>query len=125
LAKRNYHEFARGKPRRILSSQLSGKAMNSQFSASRRMGRFWACWFNRRALTVASGRRSPSRCIVTFTAFLLGRFLVRARSIYAEPHCGTKERPVFEGNFDDGSGLTENAGELAVSYQIPNRSGRG
>ena len=70
LAYRNYHEFARGKPRRTLSSQLSGKLMDSTLSAPcAELAAFWRTGLAE--LTVAFAKRSlSSRFVGTFTALL-------------------------------------------------------
>ena len=67
---RNYHEFARGKPRRTLSSQLSGKLMDSTLSTPcAELAAFWRAGLAE--LTVAFAKRSlSSRFFGTFTALL-------------------------------------------------------
>ena len=66
VACRNYHEFARGKPRRTLSSQLSGKLTDSTLSAPCAELAAGLAEF-----TVAFAKRSlSSRFFGTFTALL-------------------------------------------------------
>jgi hypothetical protein len=96
VAYRNYHEFARGKPRRTLSSQLSGKLTDSTLSAPcAELAAFWRAGLAE--LTVAFAKRSlSSRFVETFTAPpLIGYW---TRSISAELHLGIREREVFEGD---------------------------
>ena len=70
LAYRNYHEFARGKPRRTLSSQLSGKLTDATLSAPcAELAAFWPTGLAE--LAVAFAKRSlSSRFVGTFTALL-------------------------------------------------------
>ena len=66
LAYRNYHEFARGKPRRTLSSQLSGKLTDSTLSAP-----CAELAVGLAELTVAFAKRTlSSRFVGTFTSLL-------------------------------------------------------
>jgi hypothetical protein len=82
VAYRNYHEFARGKPRRTLSSQLSGKLTDSTLSAPcAESAAFWRAGLAE--LTVAFAKRSlSSRFVETFTAPPL--IVYWTRSISAE-----------------------------------------
>ena len=98
LAYRNYHEFARGKPRRTLSSQLSGKLTDSTLSAPcAELAAFWRAGLAE--LTVAFAKRSlSSRFVETFTSPPLIVYWARAPSISAELHLGIREREVFEGD---------------------------
>src|SRR5262249_51663656 len=84
VAHRNHHEFARGKPRRTLSSQLSGKLTDSTLSAP--YAELAAVWRSGLAeLTVAFAKRSlSSRFVETFTIPPLIVRWARARSISAE-----------------------------------------
>ena len=70
LAYRNYHEFACGKPRRTLSSQLSGKLTDSTLSAPcAELAAFWRTGFAE--FTVAFAKRTlSSRFVGTFTSLL-------------------------------------------------------
>ena len=73
----SHHEFARGKPSWILSSQLSGKLTNSPLSATGvRKVVFWRACLAERALIVGLARRSASsRCLEILTAYLRWSFL--------------------------------------------------
>ena len=84
VAYRNYHEFARGNPRRTLSSQLSGKLTDSTLSAPcAELAAFWRAGLAE--LTVAFAKRSlSSRFVDTFTTPPLIVHWARARSISAE-----------------------------------------
>src|SRR5262249_21981623 len=66
----NYHGFARGKPSRTLSSQLSGKLTDSTHSTPcAELAAFWRAGLPE--LTVAFAKRSlSSRFVETFTALL-------------------------------------------------------
>ncbi len=90
----HYQEFARGKPRRTLSSQLSGKLTNSLFGAACVEAAFRCGDLAGRPLAADLVGRSASSCCLDeiLIPFLLCRFWVGARSISAELRFDIKER---------------------------------
>src|SRR6516164_9503168 len=97
VAHRNYHEFACGKPRRTLSSQLSGKLMDSTLSAPcAELAAFWRAGLAEhcrlcQALAFIAFRRDFHSSPPSYVG-------PGPPSISAELHLGIREREAFEGD---------------------------
>ena len=105
VAHRNYHEFARGNPRRTLSSQLSGKLTDSTLSAPcAELAAFWRAGLAE--LTVAFAKRSlSSRFVDTFTTPPLIVHWAGARSISAELSLVSESGRSLKGIRNSGPGV--------------------
>ena len=109
VAYRNYNEFARGKPRRTLSSQLSGKLTDSTLSAPcAELAAFWRAGLAE--FTVAFAKRSlSSRFVDTFTTPPLIVHWAGARSISAELTLVSESGRSLKGIRDSGPGCLSSA----------------